>query len=628
MRSACASPAAALADRHLPPPRPTPLSHPPQQTKAELEAAKEAAAQLEAKLGSASKRLGSLEGEAGERERRLKAQLAEQHAEAFKKQDALQQEVRACSRAGMAAWRAGWLLAGLLPQLPGAGCLRRCRTASSPTPPLTSAPCPRPAQVLSLSKQLAELRHSEQSEVDSWRERCEKAGEELAHLRDKTRVLLEEKEEQIERLRLQLRQRGGGALSAPSSLRDMSAAAAAAAASPGLSGGLPPLPERGGGRPGSGPSSPSRLASASSKALFADGSGSPTAAPAAAAAAAAGPGPASPEALPDLPLSTIRPGGLEETPGNSHDGADGMALGALRHRLRMLETQVRCCRAAGRQGPGWEGAALAAAARLGLSPTPHRTAPRRTTPHHTTPHHTHTTHHTTNRCPRRWSTSGARGRIRSARTRCATRPTARSRTRSRRCRAPPAWSTQTSCTCARSSSRALSRASCQTTGVCSRCGPGGRLRMVRLLGPGSWRPGAELLLLLLLRGRLLAGWILQPGPRRRPQPSLHPLPAPPAPQVLVRLLSISPPEVERIQAGAAKARARAQRSAVSLANMAQVGTSAVELLGGAVGSLKNLGAASAGVLQAQLQQLQGGAPSSPPPAIAGQGQQQQQVSPS
>jgi hypothetical protein len=82
--------------------------------------------------------------------------------------------------------------------------------------------------------------------------------------------------------------------------------------------------------------------------------------------------------------------------------------------------------------------------------------------------------------------------------------------------------------------------------------------------------------------------------------------------VLVRLLNISPPEVARIQAGAAKARLK-QRGGVSL-NMAGVGSSAVELLG----SLKNLGAALPSSLQQQLQHLQGGAPA------AGQQQQQQQ----
>jgi hypothetical protein len=194
-----------------------------------------------------------------------------------------------------------------------------------------------------LSQQLAALRHSEQSEVESWRERCDKAQEEMGHLRDKTRVLLEEREEQIERLKLQLRQRGGGALSAPPSLRDMGAALAAGH-SPGGGAGLAPVPERGsathgGAAPGEGGAGGAGAGGAAGARPLGPGPPSPSRlAPGTGKATAEGP----PQQLPDLPLSTIRPpgGGLEETPGNSHDGADGMALGALRHRLRMLETQV------------------------------------------------------------------------------------------------------------------------------------------------------------------------------------------------------------------------------------------------------------------------------------------------
>lgn len=75
----------------------------------------------------------------------------------------------------------------------------------------------------------------------------------------------------------------------------------------------------------------------------------------------------------------------------------------------------------------------------------------------------------------------------------------------------------------------------------------------------------------------------------------------PRPQVLVRLLNITPQEVERIIAGAAKAKAK-QRSGMAqgMASVANVGSSAADML---MGQVKQLGSLLPPALQQQLQSL-------------------------
>ena len=82
---------------------------------------------------------------------------------------------------------------------------------------------------IALSQELASLRHAAHSELAGWKERCDQGQEEVAHLREKTRLLPEEKEEQNELLRLQPPP-PPGPLSAPTSPRALSAEAAPASA--------------------------------------------------------------------------------------------------------------------------------------------------------------------------------------------------------------------------------------------------------------------------------------------------------------------------------------------------------------------------------------------------------------
>ncbi len=70
--------------------------------------------------------------------------------------------------------------------------------------------------------------------------------------------------------------------------------------------------------------------------------------------------------------------------------------------------------------------------------------------------------------------------------------------------------------------------------------------------------------------------------------------------MLVRLLNITPPEVERIVAGAGAARAKAKQRSGVAQGMANVGSNAADML---MGQVKQLGSLLPPALQQQLQGL-------------------------